>query len=160
MEQENNQVFREKSVERLSSPEQLNDYIRVSNPSVWMCLGAIIILLAGVCVWGVFGRLSTTLSTAAIAKDGSLICLVREEDFARIQVGMAVSAGGQSTFLTQLSDTPVAVSNQMDPYVLHLGELSEGDWVYMAAAPTELPDGTYTGVITIESIAPMSFALN
>lgn len=44
------QIFRKKSVERVSSPEQLSDYIRVSNPSVWMTLAAIIVLLAGVCV--------------------------------------------------------------------------------------------------------------
>ncbi len=27
-----NQIFRKKSIERVSSPEQLNDYVRVSNP--------------------------------------------------------------------------------------------------------------------------------
>lgn len=35
-----------------------------------------------------------------------------------------------------------------------------GEWVYTAAAPTELPDGVYDGVITIESVSPMSFVLN
>ena len=42
------QLFREKSMERVSSPEQLNDYIRVANPSIWICLAAVIILLKGV----------------------------------------------------------------------------------------------------------------
>ena len=40
----NNSIFRKKSLDRISSPEQLNDYIRVSTPSVWMVLFAIIIL--------------------------------------------------------------------------------------------------------------------
>ena len=40
-------LFRQKSLDRISSPEQLNDYIRVSTPSVWMVLIAIVILLAG-----------------------------------------------------------------------------------------------------------------
>ena len=51
------QIFRKSSIDRVSSPEQLNDYIRISNPSVWMVLAAVIVLLAGVCVWGIFGHL-------------------------------------------------------------------------------------------------------
>ena len=37
--------FRQESLDRAKSPEQLDDYIRVSNPGVWMVLGAV--LLAG-----------------------------------------------------------------------------------------------------------------
>ena len=55
----NDKIFRKKSIDRMSSPEQLNDYIKVTNPGVWMALAAIVILLIGVCVWGVFGKLVT-----------------------------------------------------------------------------------------------------
>ena len=154
------QIFRGKSVQRLSSPEQLNDYLRVSSPSVWLCLGAIVILLIGVCVWGVLGRLDTTLHTAAIAEGGTLTCLIREEDAGRVQAGMTVSAGGERTALAELSGTPQAVLEDTDPYALHVGGLMAGEWVYAATAPTELPDGVYEGVITIESVSPMSFVLN
>ena len=41
------QLFRQKSLEKITSPEQMGDYIRVSNPSVWMILVAIIVLLIG-----------------------------------------------------------------------------------------------------------------
>ena len=68
----NDQLFRKKSVERVSSPEQLNDYIRVANPSVWMILAAIMILLAGVIVWGCIGHLDTTLSTAVVCENCSV----------------------------------------------------------------------------------------
>lgn len=51
-----NQIFREKSMERVASPEQLNDYIRVTSPSVWIILLAMLVLLAGILVWSVFGR--------------------------------------------------------------------------------------------------------
>lgn len=40
-----NQIFRRKSMDKISSPEQLNDYVRVSNPGIWMILFAVIILL-------------------------------------------------------------------------------------------------------------------
>lgn len=48
-------IFREKSLQRISSPEALNDYIRVTSPSVWLVLAALIILLAGMLVWSIFG---------------------------------------------------------------------------------------------------------
>ena len=59
-------LFREKSLQRISSPEQLNTYVRVSTPSVWLLLSAIVVLLIGICVWGVFGHMDTVLSVAAI----------------------------------------------------------------------------------------------
>ena len=48
-------IFREKSLERMSSPEQLDDYIRVTTPSVWMGLLAVVILLAGILAWSMLG---------------------------------------------------------------------------------------------------------
>ena len=44
---EQTSVYRKASVERISSPEQLNDYLRVTNPSVWIVLAAVVLLLAG-----------------------------------------------------------------------------------------------------------------
>ena len=52
-----NGIIREKSMERVSSPEALNDYIRVTTPSVWIVLIALAVLLAGMLVWSIFGTL-------------------------------------------------------------------------------------------------------
>ena len=48
-------IFREKSLERVSSPEELNDYIRVTSPSVWLVLLATVLLLVGMLAWCVLG---------------------------------------------------------------------------------------------------------
>lgn len=53
-----NSIFRKKSMEKVSSPEQLNDYLRVSTPAVWIILAAILILLVGFIVWAVFGSVT------------------------------------------------------------------------------------------------------
>ena len=58
-------IFREKSIKRVSSPEQLNDYIRVTTPSVWVVLAALIILLLGILAWSVLGTVT------AVAADGT-----------------------------------------------------------------------------------------
>ena len=56
-EQPKTKLFREKSLERVTSPEQLNDYIKVTTPSVWMILAATLLLIAGTLFWAVFGKI-------------------------------------------------------------------------------------------------------
>ena len=50
-------IFREKSMERISSPDQMDDYIRVTTPSVWIALLALVILLIGILAWTVLGTM-------------------------------------------------------------------------------------------------------
>ncbi|MBQ6524264.1 MAG: hypothetical protein IJI12_06340 [Atopobiaceae bacterium] len=50
-----NEQFRKESLERINSPEELKDYIRVATPSVWLVLLATAILLAGMLAWSVLG---------------------------------------------------------------------------------------------------------
>ena len=54
---EGRSIFRKKSLERVTSPEQLNDYIKVTTPSVWIILVATLILIIGTLVWAVFGKI-------------------------------------------------------------------------------------------------------
>ena len=51
-------LFRKKSMEKISSPEELNDYIRVTTPSVWLVLLATVILLLGMLAWSIFGTVN------------------------------------------------------------------------------------------------------
>ncbi|MCI7691340.1 MAG: hypothetical protein MSR67_03005 [Oscillospiraceae bacterium] len=52
----NNSIFRQKSIDKITSPEKLDDYIKVTKPSVWITLIAIVLLLAGAVVWSIFGE--------------------------------------------------------------------------------------------------------
>ena len=60
---EQKSIFREKSLERVTSPEQLNDYIKVTTPSVWMILIATLILIIGTLFWSVFGKIQVNTDT-------------------------------------------------------------------------------------------------
>ena len=53
---EDRSIFRKKSLDRVTSPEQLNDYIKVTTPSVWVILAATLLLIFGTLFWAVFGR--------------------------------------------------------------------------------------------------------
>lgn len=155
-----NQLFRKSSIERVSSPEQLNDYVCVSNPSVWMILAAVIVLLIGVCVWGVFGKLDTKISTAGVSQKGIFTCFVTEENAAKIKPGMELNVDGNVLSVSEISAKPISVNADMDEYLLHLGGFSEGEWLYEVTADSTLTDGTYKAEIVTESVSPMSFVLN
>lgn len=154
------QLFRKKSMDRISSPEQLNDYVKVSNPSVWMLLFSIVILLVGICIWGIFGKLDTTLTVSAVSTDGVTVCYVKEADRADISEGMTVRIDGAEYQVTSVSDEPVQVTANFQDYVLHIGSLQSGEWVYKIPVNAELKNGIYKAEIVTESIAPMSFLLN
>lgn len=49
-------VFRNESLDRVNSPEELNDYIKVTSPSVWIVLSAIVLLLVGFIVFACFAE--------------------------------------------------------------------------------------------------------
>lgn len=154
-------IFREKSLKKIASPEQMNDYIRVSSPSVWMVLTAVIVLLAGVCVWGMFGHLDTAVQTGGVCTDGRLTVLVGEEDHDRIKENAVISVDGVEYAVAEITNAPIRVDDQIDPYVVHLAGFTEGDWVYRLYADVPgLADGVYAVSVITERVRPLDFVLN
>ena len=60
------ELFRKKSMDRISSPEELNDYIKVTTPSVWLSIAAIVIILVGALVWGTFGTVDQEMADGTV----------------------------------------------------------------------------------------------
>lgn len=156
----NDKIFRKKSIDRMSSPEQLNDYIKVTNPGVWMALAAIVILLIGVCVWGVFGKLETKLPVAAVSQDGQTVLYVKENDLSAVKENMSVYIGDETYKVTSVGAEPVAVTEEFSEYARHTGELSVGEWVYVVQIDGSLANGTYKAHIVIDSVSPLYFVFN
>ncbi len=154
------ELFRKKTLERVSAPDQLNDYIRVSNPALWSVLAGILLLLIGLLIWGITGRLNTVMTAAAIAEDGTLTMLIPEAEGENIRSGMEVHVEGQTLTIAEVSARPVQLTSKTDAYAMHIGGLNEGDWVYMVSMPAELADGIYQTSVTIESVSPISFIFN
>lgn len=50
-------IFRQAALDRLSSPEQLDRLIRVSDPVGWLALGTVTFLLAAIVAWGIWGKI-------------------------------------------------------------------------------------------------------
>ena len=156
----NEQLFRKKSVDKVSSPEQLNEYIRVANPGVWMVLAAIIVLLVGVVVWGFIGHLDTTLNTAVVCENGEAVIYVKEADAEKIAVGMTVRVDDKEYTVSEISAEPNRVDDTMSEYAIHASGLTVGEWVYAVKVNGDIADGVHKAEIVIESITPISFILN
>ena len=158
----NSSLFCKKSNTRISSPEQLNDRLRVADPGVWLILTGVFLVLAGICVWGIFGRLNTVLSVGAITEQGQTICYVKEENRDQIAAGMEVSCQSGSSVIEAIALQPIRVDGEFPEYLCYVGELAEGQWVYAVTLREPIgEDGSiFDADIVIESIAPASFVVN
>ena len=154
-------LFREKNLERLESPEKLNDYLRVTSPGVWMVLGAVIVLLVGVCIWGVFGRIQATRQAVVITESGESTCLVPESAMQGVLQYRTIEIDGEDKELVPDVLEPQVISDSTNVYVMLAGGLRVGDIVYpISLAESLKTDGIVTGSLVKEVLTPMSLLFN
>ena len=139
MEEKNNSqnLFREKAIERISSPEKLTDYLRVTNPGIWVVLGAVIILLGGLFIWATLGTLETKSDVKVMVEDHTAVIVA--------DGGVTLAAGMPVQISTE---NCVIASTDNDDYGRVYG-----------IAEVSLPDGTYDGTAVVEQIRPIDFLL-
>lgn len=65
-------IFRKKSLDRVASPDQLDQYIRVSSPAAWLVLTAILLLIVAAIVWACLGRVPTTQRVTLTVEGGQV----------------------------------------------------------------------------------------
>lgn len=137
-----NQIFRKKSLERIASPEQLNDYMRVTSPAVWMQLGAVIALLAGLLVLSCVKRLETVVPVQAKVDGGAVCITVPQAKADAVDVGEIIRLAGQ----------------EISVETVYLNDA--GATVCTATLAEDAEDGTYDAEIVTESTSPIRFLLN
>lgn len=69
-------LFRKSSIEKLSNPEQLDRAITVSKPLSWLALLGVLLIIAAVIIWSVFGRIPETRTVSGVIVDKSDVCAV------------------------------------------------------------------------------------
>lgn len=154
---ENETIFRDKSIERISSPDQLNDYIRLSNPGVWFILASILVILAGACIFGIFGHIDSSVPAVGIATNGSMVCLVKKEYGDRFTDNMKLKIDDTEYNVALRDSKPVTVWDTTDPYALFLGNMQPGEWVYEIDVDGTFTDGSYEATLITEKVTPLSF---
>ena len=129
---ERTSVYRKVSVDRISSPEQLTDYLRVTNPAVWVVLAAVVLLLVGTLFWACFTYIGSSVSGVATVEDG--VMTMHFDDSAlekNVEAGMLVTVGDTASPI-------VSVGHSAD------GRL-------FAQAETTLADGSYAATVSYKS---------
>lgn len=62
----NDKIFRKSALDRLSSPEQLDMTITVMKPRAWLILAGLIVIILAVGIWGVVGKIESTVSAVGM----------------------------------------------------------------------------------------------
>lgn len=154
-------IFNKKASEKLKSPDDLDKYLRVTNPSVWVILAACAVLLCGLLAWGFFGAVSTSVTTTAVQVDGKVVSFLDAEEVSKVTVGDTANVNGQRMKVAQIASLPVSVDEAKrelnSDYLVSV--LVKSKWAYMVTyeGESDLEEGMpATAVITVERVAPIS----
>ena len=134
-------IFREKSLQRLTSPEELGEYLRVTNPSVWIVLIAVILMLVGTLIWSASYSIDSFVPGTAQVEDGSMrVFLDDAQLMSGITPGMTVKVGE-----TESRITGIGVDADGNPF---------------AAAPASLADGVYPASVILRRTQILKLLFN
>ena len=132
-----NGLFRQKAIDNMSTPEDLTDYLKVTNPGVWAVLAAIVLLLVGLLVWACVGTLETKATAVVVVKDGAA------------NVVVAGDYGLREGMLVRVADEEFTLDSTFeDEYGRTVG-----------AAEVDLADGTYDGTVVVDETHAIDFLL-
>lgn len=126
-------IFRKKSIEKIKSPDNLQEYIKVINPSLWIIFIATILLLAGAFVWGTFGKIDDKLQITAVSQNSIVTCSYNES----IKTGMKAVINENEGTVSTISNNGITITFN-----------------------DTIPNGVYSGYIVLGQISPISFVFN
>ena len=151
-------IFREKSMEQLSTPEQLTGYLHVTGPGVWFVLGGLIVLLSGLLVWGIFGRLVSTVTVPAEVKGGRASCFVLKDDIELKEEDdeITVWIGDIEMEADPKKADSVTLDASYAPELYSTGYLGAGKNVVILYCNTSLKDGFYNAEVVRDELKPIS----
>ena len=134
-------LFSRKSIDRISSPEQLGDYLHVTTPSIWIVLIAVLLLLGSLLIWSAVTAVESYAAGTAEVQGGVLTLTFDDGEKAEnVEVGMNVKIGEYQT------------------PVLSVGQ--DGDGKVFAVAETNLTDGAYEAKVGYRSTRIIQMLFN
>jgi hypothetical protein len=166
-------IFSQETINRVLSPEKLDDYARVATPGAWFAVSAFFIVVASVAVWGFTGRISKTITVNGVVDgENTFICYVGSDVNVGALIGCPVKAADPEggTFdgtIREISKNPLSAAEiretQASDWVFSL--LVKSDFAYAvqiefaAAGSYELGTVVSAAIVT-EKIKPIQFLLN
>ena len=157
-----NQLFRQKSLNRISSPEELHDYMRVTSPKLWMILGAIAVLLIGFIV---YASTATMENTMPIKVEVSVFEIPPEDPEGDSTFQYYVFSRLPDAMLDTVKTGMKVRIGKKEGVVIGLDATLEGENAISLIIDMEndrlpLQDGIYDAELVLESTTPISFLWN
>lgn len=84
-------LFRKQALDRLSSPDQLDQLMQIVSPRSWLILVGLAALLVLCVAWSLLGTITTTVDAPGVlSDDGTVRLYLSPAEAARLQAGMSV----------------------------------------------------------------------
>ncbi len=160
------QMFRETALRKMSTADDLDHYLKVTNPSAWILIGAVAALLVAAFIWGLTATLPITANTTGVIKDGKIVCfLPLENEGTTATTGSKVVVAGRETSIVSVDDSPYSQREVNtiigSDYAIASLNLSQWSYEVIIAVPDELSsweEGDDVPVqITMKEVAPLSY---
>src|SRR5258706_15514227 len=85
-------MFRKEALEKLSSPEQLDQLLKVTSPKGWLALISLGVLIGALVIWSILGSIPVTVNGEGILIRGDAVQLIDAPQAVRVSM-LAVKAG-------------------------------------------------------------------
>ena len=163
-----NKIFRQKSIDRVSSPDQLDAYIKAASPKMWLLLASIIIFLVGAIVWGTLGTIESKAAAGVCVEDKKAYVFLSEDNYEKLAEYTFVRFGEmKSSDLTEISgpystsEDELPIGEDAASYLCHVSEIGDDDWFYILVYNVRgAEDGIFKGELVFEEISPITFVFN
>ena len=96
-------LFRKESVDHISSPEQLHDYMHVTTPRLWMLLSAVLVLLLGMVVYAFTTTMESTVKVMGRVEYGTIYAYIPSSAAETVKIRMPVRINGKSGYISNVS---------------------------------------------------------
>ena len=149
----------------MSSADDLDRYLKVTNPTAWVLIGAVAVLLIAAVIWGLMATLPVKNSTTGVLKNGEIVCFLPLDEDALATTESKVTAAGRETYIKSVNDNPhsqreVAAALGSD-YVVESSGLAQWSYKVIVAPPDELSSWEEGDdvpiVITTKEVAPLAY---
>ena len=140
-------------------PGDLNQYIHLTTVSIWLVLGAFLVFVIGMVVWGFFGRLTVSVQAVAVSQESSIMLYIPEDQVSRIKQDSELVINDTTAAIGEIRENTYTekASDALDEYQRSLADLTEDQKVLVINRTMAVPDGSYSASIILERIKPFSF---
>ncbi|MEI6457198.1 MAG: HlyD family efflux transporter periplasmic adaptor subunit [bacterium] len=151
------EIFRKSSLEKMTTPEDLDELLQVNSSRTWLMFTAIVIVLAGMLVWLFFGSISNDVKGFGIIKTLELpreivANCTGQVDSIFVKTGDEIGPGRKLMTIFNLEDKAfTALSSPCRGEITSLNVI-EGTYVQMGSPVLEMMKNNDTSVVLPEVI--------